>query len=142
MHRGMRSILLALGVLACASAPPPPPGAPPPGLETWAQRHPQAAQALSAWEHQHPQAANKLFEWDQRHPDRAFELVNWAIAHPMENIDAFVMTHPNFGGIDRMLEKHRPAAEMFLAWCRQHPPAAQELASQPGGIAWAGAYVR
>jgi hypothetical protein len=134
----MRKLVLLAILSGCATAPPPPP----PGLQTWAQRHPEAAQELSIWEHQHPQAAAKLYDWDQRHPDRAFELVNWAIAHPNENVDAFVMTHPGWGGIDRMLEVHRPAAEMFLVWCRRHPPAAQELASQPGGIAWAGAAVR
>lgn len=149
----MRRVLLAalaFAAVGCASGPKytPPPPAPAPmvapapsgevGLETWNANHPQAASELCRWANNHPNAAHKFFTWDANHPERSQELVFWALANPGLGVDAFVATHPNWPGFDRLAEKHRPATDTFLAWARRHPNAARALMNRRGGLAWAG----
>ncbi len=154
-------LALALSLLAgCyAAAPPPPPAGPPPPpyaaapppaytpnsgpmpLEQWAQNHPDAARELGDWARTHQQAARRFFEWDSRHPDKSHEFVWWTIANPMLNLDAFVATHPGWPFFNEVMQRHRPAADAFMFWCRRHPPAAQALMNHPGGLAWAGHHV-
>ena len=56
----------------------------------------------------------------------------------MQGLDAFVRTHPGWPFFNEIMERHRPAAEGFMAWCRRHPPAAQALMNHPRGLEWAG----
>jgi hypothetical protein len=107
-------------------------------LEQWAQVHPQAARELGDWARTHPPAAQLFFQWDGQHPDRSQIFVLWTIEHPMQGIDAFVATHPGWPFFDQIMQTHRPAAELFMAWCRRHPPAAQALMSHPRALEWVG----
>lgn len=108
------------------------------GLEVWAHNHPQASEALGAWVRKFPRSAHALFEWDGKHPERSQELVNWCIVHPRERLDVFVAQHPNWRGIDIFAEKHGPAMEEFMFWCRNHAEAAKALMMHSGGLQWAG----
>jgi hypothetical protein len=108
------------------------------GLESWSANHPQASRELGEWVKAHPQAAAKFFEWDGHHPERSKEFVTWTIYHPAENIDAFVIRHQGWRYFDQIMERHRPAAETFMSWCRRHPQAAEALVSHPRGLEWAG----
>ncbi len=117
---------------------PPPGGAAPPGIERWSRNHPEAAQELGQWVKNHPEAAEKFFEWDGHHPERSREFVTWAITHPGDTVDVFVMTHRGWPVFDVIMEKHRPGAEAFIAWCRRHSKAAEALMMHPRGLEWAG----
>jgi hypothetical protein len=110
----------------------------PQGLDRWSKNHPQASRELGEWVKNHPAAAGRFFEWDGAHPARAKEFVTWAIARPAESVDVFVAAHPGWPVFDQIMERHRPAAETFVAWCRRHPPAAEALMTHPGGLHWAG----
>ncbi len=112
--------------------------APPPGIERWSRNHPVASQELGEWVKNHPDAAAKFFEWDGHHPERSREFVTWTIAHPLQGIDAFVVTHRGWPVFDVIMERHRPAAETFMAWSRRHPRAAEALMMHPRGLQWAG----
>jgi hypothetical protein len=110
----------------------------PPGIERWNVNHPEAATELGQWVKNHPEAAERFFEWDGRHPERSREFVTWTIGHPGENIDIFVKTHPGWPLFDVIMERHRPAADAFMAWSRRHPRAAETLMMHPRGLEWAG----
>jgi hypothetical protein len=131
----VRSQGLALVTLlvACATARPQPAG-----LEQWQVRHPEASTELGAWVRAFPDAAGQFFEWDAHHTERAHEFVTWTIRYPGQPVDAFVATHPGWRGLDGILLTYRPGAEAFMAWCRRHPEAAEDLMSHPGGLQWAG----
>jgi hypothetical protein len=131
----------------CATAPPRPPGPllPPPTmapapvpLERWAQVHPEAARELGDWARNHPEAAQRFFEWDGRHPEKAHEFVTWTVTQPSGGLDAFVATHPGWPFFKDVVERHRPAGEAFIVWCRRHPAAAEALMNHPRGLEWAG----
>jgi len=113
-------------------------GPPPAGIERWNHNHPEAAQELGEWVKNHPEAAAQFFEWDGHHPERSREFVTWTIRHPGDNIDVFVMSHRGWPYFDVIMEKHRPAAEAFMGWCRRRPRAAEALMMHPRGLEWAG----
>jgi hypothetical protein len=125
-----------------APVAPPPPAAgfhgPEDDIAIWNTRHPEAARELCSWVSTHREAAHKFFEWDANHPERSQEFVNWTLYHPREGIDAFVASHQNWPGFDRISENHRPAAMAFMDWVRRFPAAAQKLMSHRAGLAWAG----
>ena len=50
----------------------------------------------------------------------------------------FVATHRGWPVFDEIMERHRPAAETFMAWSRRHPQAAEALMNHPHGLEWAG----
>lgn len=108
------------------------------GMEQWADRHPEAARELGEWVRAHPQAAARFFDWDGRHPAKSKEFVTWAIYHPAAPLEVFVAEHRGWPIFDEIAERHRPAAETFMFWCRRHPQAAESLMSRPGGLEWAG----
>jgi hypothetical protein len=142
-HFNVVAVLVALLVIqGCAATVTPPPAvAIPPreaAIERWADNHPEAASDLGNWVKNHPQAARKFFEWDSTHPDRSKLFVIWAITHPVEEIDVFVEQHHGWQYFDEIMERHRPAAQTFIAWCRKHPRAAEALMNHPGGLQWAG----
>jgi hypothetical protein len=110
----------------------------PAGLETWQKRHPEASRELGDWVRAHPAAAERFFTWDGEHPERSKIFVTWTIAHPGLGIGAFVVEHRGWPVFDEIAERHRPAAEGFLAWTRRHPRAAEALMRHTGGLAWAG----
>jgi hypothetical protein len=130
--------LLALSLAACATPPPPRQQA---GIEEWSQHHPAASQELGAWVQQYPDAASLFFEWDGHHPERAREFVTWTIYHPGQPIEGFVVTHPGWQYFDRISSTHRAAADVFMAWCRRRPQAAEALMNHPGGLNWAGTHL-
>jgi hypothetical protein len=105
-------VLLAALVGGCAHSPPPAQA----GIERWAENHPAASQELGGWVQQH-------------------------INHPNQPIEGFVATHPGWQYFDRISEHHRPAADLFMAWCRRHPEAAEALMNHPGGLYWAGTHL-
>lgn len=108
-------------------------------MESWNARHPEAARELCTWVGAHPDASKHFFEWDATHPERARELVTWTIAHPpAEGINVFVGEHPAWTEWDWISEAHHPAANAFMAWCRRHPRAAEDLVNHPAGLRWAG----
>ena len=109
----------------------------PPGLEAWSRSHPQASVELGDWVKGHPRAARKLFEWDGAHPERSREFVTWSIRNRAGPIQTFIDLHPGWPGFDEIAAHHRPAANAFMAWCRRHPRAAEDLMSHPGGLRWA-----
>jgi hypothetical protein len=131
-------LALALG---CAHEPPPASALPPSGLEEWSANHPQASRELGEWVRTHPEAAARFFEWDAHHPERSKIFVGWAITHPGLSIDAFVAMHPSWPLFDQIMERHRPAAESFLFWCRRHPPAAAALMDHSSALDWAGRHL-
>jgi len=135
MRRAMTAAVLAVAA-ACVTVAPA--GG---GIGEWNARHPQAARELCAWVQNHPDAARRFFEWDGHHYERSHEFVTWAITHPAEGIDAFVAQHPGWGNFDVMAETHRPAANAFIAWCRRHPQAAEDLMNHPNGLEWAGRHL-
>ena len=108
------------------------------GLERWADNHPEAANDLGSWVKNHPQAARMFFEWDGSHPERSRIFVTWAITHPGENIDVFVVEHPDWPDFNAIMERRRPAAQSFIHWCRRYPQAAETLMRHQGGLRWAG----
>jgi len=130
----MRGIIATLAILVPAVAL----AGEPVGIEVWDHNHPEAARELGEWVKNHPEAAHQFFEWDGHHPVRAKEFVTWSITHPAANIDVFVVTHRGWEYFDVIMEKHRPAAEAFLAWTRRHPKAAEQLMNHPKGLEWAG----
>jgi hypothetical protein len=135
--------ILPLGLtfaLGCAHEPPPA-AAPPSGLEQWSVNHPQASRELGQWVRAHPDAAARFFEWDAHHPERSRIFVGWAITHPGLSIDAFVVVHLGWPLFDQIMERHRPAAESFLLWCRRHPPAAEALMDHRSALDWAGRHL-
>jgi hypothetical protein len=142
-----RFLPLALAfALGCAHDPPPaaaaaPPPATPTGLEQWSANHPEASRELGEWVRTHPDAAARLFEWDGHHPEKSKLFVTWALTHPAMTIDAFAAEHPGWPVFDQIIERHRPAAETFLLWCRRHPPAAEALMNHSGGLDWAGRHL-
>jgi len=113
----------------------------PPGLKVWQRNHPAASRELGEWVKNHPAAAERFFEWDGHHPMKSKELVTWAIDHPGENVDVFVLAHRGWPVFEEIMERHRPAAEGFVAWCRRHPQAAEALMSHPRGLEWAGRHL-
>jgi hypothetical protein len=123
------ALLLTMPVLAVAE---------PAGLERWNENHKEAAVELGAWVKNHPEAAARFFEWDGNHPEKSRMLVTWAIERPRQDVDVFVRAHPGWPVFDVIMEKHRPAAEAFLAWVRRHPRAAEALMNHPRGLEWAG----
>jgi hypothetical protein len=129
-----RRIVCLIGFATAGSAL----AGPPPGIERWNFNHPEAARELGEWVKNHPEAAARFFEWDGNHPMRSKEFVTWTILHPAENIDAFVVTHRGWPLFNVIMEKHRPAAESFMAWCRRHPRAAEALMMHSRGLQWAG----
>lgn len=130
----MKNLLIALTLLTIPLAAHAEPG----GIERWDRRHPEAARELGVWVHEHPQAAERFFTWDAHHPERSREFVTWAIAHPLQNIDGFVAERRGWPVFDEIMEHHRPAAELFMAWCRRHPEAAEALMAHQRGLEWAG----
>jgi hypothetical protein len=98
----------------------------------------RASRELGNWVRNHPGAAERFFTWDGHHPERSRGFVTWRIAHPGDNIDVFVLSHRGWPVFDEIMEKHRPAAEAFMAWARRHPRAAEALMSHPRGLEWAG----
>lgn len=130
-------VMLAALVGGCAHSPPPAKV----GMERWAENHPVASEELGGWVRQHPEAASLFFQWDSQHPERAHEFVTWTIRHPGQPIEGFVATHPGWQYFDRICEHHRPAADLFMAWCRRHPEAAEALMNHPGGLYWAGTHL-
>jgi hypothetical protein len=138
--------ILPLGLalaLGCAHEAPPAPALPAAlaSLDQWAANHPEAAQELGDWVRTHPEAAARFFEWDAHHPERSRLFVIWAVNHAGLSIDVFVATHPDWPIFDQSMERHRPAAEAFLRWCRRHPPAAAALMNHPGALDWAGRHL-
>jgi hypothetical protein len=131
-------VAFAIAVAGCAASTPPPANPGPAGIEQWEHNHPEAARELGTWVQEHPDAAAKFFEWDGHHHEKATEFVLWTIANPGANIDAFVVSHPGWQYFDKIMESHRPAAEIFMTWARHHGPAAQALMNHPGGLDWAG----
>jgi hypothetical protein len=129
----MNRTLIALTALLPAIA-----FAEPPGLGMWQRNHPEASRELGGWVRNHPEAAERFFTWDGNHPERSKEFVTWTITHPGENIDVFVLAHRGWPVFDQIMERHRPAAEAFMAWCRRHPRAAEALMNHPRGLEWAG----
>ena len=127
-------------VCGCATAPPPPPPPYPSegGIERWADNHPEAAADLGNWVKNHPQAARRFFEWDGTHPERSKMFVTWAITHPAEGVGVFIKEHPGWPIFDEIMERHFPAAQAFVFWCRHHPEAAEALMNHPRGLQWAG----
>jgi hypothetical protein len=107
-------------------------------IEQWNARHPEAARELCGWVSAHREAAHLFFEWDAAHWDRSHEFVVWAISHPAQNIDIFVAQHPGWPDFNAIAETRRPAADAFIAWCRRHPEASQELVNHRNGLHWAG----
>ena len=107
-------------------------------VEGWDRAHPEAARELGAWVREHPDAAEAFFEWDGSHSERAREFTTWAIRHPGENIDGFVLEHRNWEDFNRIMERHRPAAESFTVWARRNGQAAEALLDHPRGLKWAG----
>jgi len=107
------------------------------GLAGWNARHPEAARDLCRWAAGHQDAARKFFDWEAKHPGKTEVLVVWTVEHPNRGIDAFVADHPRWDGFDWMTETHHPAANAFMAWIRQHPEAARDLAHHPGGLEYA-----
>jgi hypothetical protein len=142
-HSNTLVVLISMLVICgCAASVPPPSAISMPAreaaIERWADNHPEAASDLGNWVKTHAQAARKFFEWDSTHPDRSKMFVTWAITHPGEGIDVFAAQHPGWQYFDEIMERHRPAAQSFIAWCRHHPRAAEALMSHPGGLQWAG----
>lgn len=107
-------------------------------LEQWSHNHPEASKALGDWVHNHPAAAHQMFEWDAQHPDRSQLLVNWAIDHPKEKLNVFLAQHRDWPAMELFTQKHAPAMEDFLLWCRTHGPAARTLMLHSKALAWAG----
>src|SRR4051812_39357173 len=104
------------------------------GMDIWEKNHPEAARELGEWVKNHPEAAERFFEWDGHHPEKSKIFVTWAITHPAENIDVFVLEHKGWPVFDTIMEKHRPAAEAFMAWARRHKAAAETLMNHPKGL--------
>jgi len=129
----MKNMFLAAALLVPAMAM-----AEPAGLTMWSRNHPQASRELGLWVKGHPEAAERFFTWDGHHPERSKEFVTWTIAHPGDTIDVFVMERRGWPVFDEIMERHRPAAEAFMAWCRRHPRAAEALMNHPRGLEWAG----
>ncbi len=138
------SALLVVGSIACATPRPVPPPAPMQsgaevGMEMWAQNHPEASRELGEWVKRHPNAAHLFFDWDGHHHDRAKHFVTWTIKHPNQNLDDFALEHSErWEYLDQIMASHRPAANEFMNWCRQHHEAAEALMNHPGGLEWAG----
>jgi|SRR5579872_2873766 len=134
-------VLVAVAACATSRAPahaPPPPAAGPVSIERWSDAHPQASRELGDWARGHEAAARRFFEWDGHHPERSHEFVTWTITHPRENIDGFVAMHRGWPYFDEIAERHRPAADAFMFWCRRHPQAAESLMDHPRGLEWVG----
>jgi len=138
------SALLVVGTIACATPRPVPAPAPmqsgaAEGMEMWSQNHPEASRELGEWVKRHPNAARLFFDWDGHHHDRAKHFVTWTIRHPRQNLDDFALEHNDrWDYLDQIMASHRPAANEFMAWCRQHHAAAEALMNHPGGLEWAG----
>lgn len=130
----MRKLLLALAVLAVPLAS----RAEPRGMQAWQRNHPEASRELGEWVRSHPEAAERFFSWDGRHPERSREFVVWTVSHPADSIDVFVLSHRGWPAFDQIMERHRPAAQAFMAWSRRHPRAAEDLMRHPRGLEWAG----
>jgi len=110
-------------------------------LEKWAEHHAEASKALGEWVKSHPVAAREFFEWDGHHPERSQLFVTWTIEHPKEGIEAYVRVHQGEPFLDRIMERHAPAAREFMAWCRDHAPAARALMEHSRGLEWAGRHL-
>ena len=110
-------------------------------LAQWNSNHPDAARGLCAWVSQHREASRLFFQWDASHTENAHEFVSWSIAHPVADIEDFVRQHHGWQQFDTIMERHRPAAESFMRWSRQHPAAAEQLLNHPGGLQWAGQHL-
>jgi hypothetical protein len=108
------------------------------GIEQWSHRFPDASKALGEWVRTHADAAHYIFEWDGHHPERSQAMVTWAIEHRGENLMLFKAQHRDWPELDEIINRHRPAAEEFLIWCRNHAEAARALVSNPKGLRWAG----
>ena len=133
-----------LALLGCAATVPTPAVANPAAriaIDRWADSYPQAAADLGTWARNHHEAARKFFEWDGSHPEKSRTFVTWAITRRGEGIDLFVAGHPNWPAFDRIMERHRPAAQTFVAWCRRHPNAAEAIVANPQGLKWAGNHI-
>jgi hypothetical protein len=90
-----------------------------------------AARDLRDWIRRHPQAAVRLFVWGARHPARVRLFVAWVVGEARAGVDGFVASHPGMPALNAILQEHRPAADAFFAWCRQHPKAAHALVHHP-----------
>jgi hypothetical protein len=107
-------------------------------LETWPNRHADAANAFRNWVHNNPEAASEIFTWDGKHAGRSHALVQWAIHHPGEDIATFTSKHPDWAWFDRVMTAHRMGADQYLDWCRKYPTAAAELVAHQSGLRWVG----
>jgi hypothetical protein len=137
---GLAAALAAiLSTWGCAQPRPPPSGHD--SIESWERRHPAASKDLGTWVHEHPQAAERFFTWDSRHPGAAESFVDWSLAHRGADIDDFAVHHRSWDEFNSIMEHHRPAANAFMAWCRKHPDASQELMHHPAGLYWAGTHL-
>ena len=136
-------VIALLLLMGCAVSAPPHASAVPPSvsIERWADNHPEASRELGMWVRKHPAAARRFFEWDGTHPERSKIFVTWTITHPERGIDTFVELHPNWPVFNEIMERHRPAALSFMAWCRRHPAAAEAIMNHPRGLQWASTHL-
>ncbi len=104
----------------------------------WDQQHPAAASTLASLVRDNPKAAGRMFMWDRDHPRRAQAFLAWINGRPNESLDDFVSAHHRWPVIQLVIEPYRATFEAFIAWGRAHPRAAQDLASEPRGLAWVG----
>jgi hypothetical protein len=107
-------------------------------ITSWEQSHPAASAALASLVRSDPAAAGRMFMWDRDHPLRAQAFVAWINTHPSESLDDFITVHRYWPVVDLVIKPYRSTFEAFIAWGRAHPDAAQDLASQPRGLAWVG----
>jgi hypothetical protein len=110
-------------------------------ISSWDRTHPAAAATLASLIRDNPEGARRLFLWNRDHPLRAQAFVAWINGHPDQSLDDFLVSHRYWPVVDLVLKPYRPTVEAFIAWGRAHPDAAQDLASQPRGLAWVGFHV-
>lgn len=107
-------------------------------LQTWNQRHPEAAQELCAWIAQHPRASDRLMLWEGHNGARAEELLRWATSNPGYGWQTFVAQHRDWKDYAAIAAQHPRAANQFLDWARRNPEAAQDLLEHDGALRFAG----